>query len=1013
MFELGEQFNQPWYLVLIPILLPAVWIFSSKTLSGLGPVRKWFAIAFRSLVILGLILALAEMQFLRRSDRMTVIYILDQSASIPKDQRDLMVEYVKEAVIEHRDAGRGDRAALIIAGREANIEIPPIEADLPILGELESAFELRRDATNLEAAMKLAQATFPEDSSRRIVMVTDGNENVGDVTATARLLAADGVGVDVVPIELGDRPEVAIERVALPADIRKGQPFSTKVVVNNITPDGGTGKNVSGTMKLERRMGSQVETLSEQPVTLEPGKNVYSFVNEIDLPDFYEYKAVFVPDDADQDVMTQNNQATAYTHVLGQGHVLVIEDWANPSQFDFLVQRLRKENLQVTLQSSKDLFTSLAELQRYDTVVLANVPRSSGDDVTDVTNFSDEQISWLVHNTQDMGCGLVMIGGDQSYGAGGWTNTELEKALPVDFQIHNAKVAPVGALGMVMHASEMQQGNFWQKKIGEEALKALGPQDYCGVVHWNGKEEWLWGGRKGMLKVGPNRRRMIASISRMTPGDMPDFDPSLRLAAASFTQLTDAALKHMIIISDGDPNAASNQVLTNFKNQGVKITTVAVGTHGPAGHSELRRIAKFTGGKYYVVKNPKALPRIFQREARRVARPLIKEKVVQPIINARHEILQGLDAVPPINGFVLTSIKDDPRVEVPLLSPDPVDPANATVLATWQFGLGRSAALTTDAGARWAKGWSNWEGYDKFFSQMVRWSMRPTGDTGNYNVATNIKDGKVNVVVTAIDQNDELMNSLDMSASAISPNMKSANFEIRQTAPGRYVGSFDIDKSGSYFLSITPGAGKAPLRSGINVPYSSEFRDRETNRSLIEQLAGLTPVGGKPGKIIEGDFSSDGSGSLLEANPFRRDLKAMISSRDIWPLLVVLTSCIFFADVFIRRVAIDFEWVEPLVAKLTGGRNTDQTKDDRMERLRTRKREIEGQIDERRAATRFEPEPDADINVEVLDAEAAGDDSAKAPRKSDKPGMTPAEKEEETYTSRLLKAKKEARKKND
>ena len=291
--------------------------------------------------------------------------------------------------------------------------------------------------------------------------------------------------------------------------------------------------------------------------------------------------------------------------------------------------------------------------------------------------------------------------------------------------------------------------------------------------------------------------------------------------------------------------------------------------------------------------------------------------------------------------------------------------------------------------------------------------MRPTGDTGNYNVATNIKDGKVNVVVTAIDQNDELMNSLDMSASAISPNMKSANFEIRQTAPGRYVGSFDIDKSGSYFLSITPGAGKAPLRSGINVPYSSEFRDRETHRSLIEQLAGLTPVGGKPGKIIEGDFSSDGSGSLLEANPFRRDLKAMISSRDIWPLLVVLTSCIFFADVFIRRVAIDFEWVGPLAAKLTGGRDTDQTKDDRMERLRTRKREIEGQIDERRAATRFEPEPDADINVEVLDAEAAGDDSAKAPRKSDKPGMTPAEKEEETYTSRLLKAKKEARKKND
>ncbi|MCA9217079.1 MAG: VWA domain-containing protein, partial [Planctomycetales bacterium] len=989
MFQLGEYFNQPWYLVLIPILLPAVWIFSSRTLSGLGSVRKWFAIAFRSLVILGLILALAEMQFLRKSDRMTVIYVLDQSASIPKDLRDLMVEYVKEAVSEHRDAARGDRAALIIVGREANIEIPPIEDDLPILGQLET-FELRRDATNLESGLKLAQATFPEDSSRRIVVVTDGNENVGDVSATARLLAQDGVGVDVVPIELGDRPEVAVERVTLPNDIRKGQPFSTKIVVNNITPEGSEGKPVNGTLKIARRMGSQVQTLDEQAVTLQPGKNVYSFKNEIELPDFYEYEAIFVPDDADQDVMTQNNRATAYTHVLGQGHVLVIEDWENPGQFDFLVQRLQKENLQVTLQSSKELFSSLAELQRYDTVVLANVPRASGSDTTDVTNFSDEQILWLVHNTQDTGCGLVMIGGPQSFGAGGWSNTELEKALPVDFQINNAKVAPVGALGMVMHASEMAQGNFWQKKIGEEALKALGPQDYCGVIHWQGTESWLWNHPRGMVKVGPNRRRMVALMSRMTPGDMPFFDPSLKLAAAEFTRLTDAAIKHMIVISDGDPSPAGQKVLSDFKKLGVKVSTVAVGTHGPAGHSELRRIAKFTGGKYYVVNNPRALPRIFQREARRVARPLVKEQALQPIINARHEILQGIDTIPQVNGFVLTTIKEDPRVEVPLLSPDPVDTANATLLATWQFGLGRSAAWTSDAGARWAQ-WNQWDGYDKFFSQMIRWSMRPTGDTGNYNIATNIKDGKVHVVVTAIDQDDQLINSLDMSANAISPTMESGNFEMRQTAPGRYVGSFDIDKSGSYFVSITPGSGKAPIRSGINVPYSSEYRDRETNRSLIEQLAGLTPVGGKPGMVVEGDFSSDGSGSLLDANPFRRDLRAMISSRDIWPLLVLVTSCIFFADVFIRRVAIDFDWVAPLFNRMFGQKATEPKADERMERLRSRKREIEGRIDERRAAARFEPEPDADVDTELLDTEAVGGTDAPKKPLSGQPGMSPAE----------------------
>ncbi|MCA9199485.1 MAG: VWA domain-containing protein, partial [Planctomycetales bacterium] len=449
-------FNKPVYLLLL-LLLPFLWIFSYRSLSGLGGLRRWLALSLRSLVLILIVLALAETQFLRRNDRITVIYLLDQSESIPQAQREAMIEYVKEAVAEHRDAARGDRAALIAFGREANIEIPPIEADLPIGGQLETVFDLRKDATNLAAAMKLAQATFPEDSSRRIVIVTDGNENVGDAQSMARNLAQDGVGVDIIPIELGDRPEVAIERVTLPQDIRKGQAFSARVVVNNIAQAGGTESGpVQGKLRLSRRVGRDSQTLAEQDVELQPNKNVFSFEDRIERPDFYEYEAVFVPDSSEDDLISQNNRATSYTHVLGQGHVLVIEDSDNPGNFDYLVGRLREMNIQVTVQNSSELFTSLAELQRYDSVILANVPRSSGDE-TGVSGFSDAQIDMLVANTQEMGCGLVMLGGPQSFGAGGWTNTKLEEAMPVDFQIDNAKVAPVGALAMVMHASEMAQ----------------------------------------------------------------------------------------------------------------------------------------------------------------------------------------------------------------------------------------------------------------------------------------------------------------------------------------------------------------------------------------------------------------------------------------------------------------------------------------------------------------------------------------------------------------------------
>ena len=185
--------------------------------------------------------------------------------------------------------------------------------------------------------------------------------------------------------------------------------------------------------------------------------------------------------------------ATAFTHVQGKGLVLVIENWETPGEFDYFVERLRKEGLEVVVQPSNRLFTSLPELQRYDTVILADVPRASGDDANNVSSFSDDQIKMLVRNTEELGCGLIMIGGPNSFGAGGWTNTELEKAMPVDFQIKSAKVVPVGALVLNMHASEIPQANYWQKVIAQEAVKALGPRDYCGLVYFGNSDQWLWG----------------------------------------------------------------------------------------------------------------------------------------------------------------------------------------------------------------------------------------------------------------------------------------------------------------------------------------------------------------------------------------------------------------------------------------------------------------------------------------------------------------------------------------
>ena len=1007
-------FNSPWYLLLLLLAIP-IWYVSRDSLSSMGRWRRMFALAARIVVLLLIVSALADMQFLRTNDRMTVIYLLDQSESIPKPVRESMVKWVKRNVSEFRNDSKRDKAAVIVFGRDAAIEIAPLDDDLPLAGRLEtSVYDLRPDATNLAQALKLAQATFPEDSSRRVVIVSDGNENEGDAQSLIQVLEEDGISVDVAPVELEQRAEVEVTKVTIPADTRIGQPFDATVVVNNLgQPTTEDDAVVSGTLRVWRKQGKAEELIAEQQVDLPPGKNPFQFRNMIDEADFFTYEAEFTPDNPNvDDVLAQNNRATAFTQVLGEANVLLIQDWENTGNFDPLIERLRDQDINITVQNSDQLFASLAELQRYDCVILADVPRSSGN-VDVQTNFSDEQIDILVRNTQKLGCGLIMLGGERSFGAGGWANSELEKAMPVDFQIYNAKVVPVGALAMVMHASEMAQGNYWQKVIAREALKVLGPHDYCGVVHWEGKEEWLWGKPDGLVRVGQNKDRMMARLGQMTPGDMPEFEPSLAMAAASFAKLEEAAVKHMIVISDGDPSAPRQRTLNAYKDLGVKISTVAVGTHGPAGSTLLSRIARFTGGRYYVVRNPKALPRIFQKETMRIARPLVKEKPgLQPIVNSQHEIIKGIDTMPTFDGFVLTSKKENSLVDVILKSPEPGDnPAgrnNNTLLASWTYGAGRTVVFTTDAGHRWTTLWTEWDGYDQFFGQMIRWAMRPTGNQGDYSVATQIKGGKGKVIVTAMDDEDNLINFLDIGGDVILPGMTTSEMELKQVAPGRYEGVFDATTPGSYFVALSPGDGGGMIRTGVNVPYSAEYQDRETNEELLKSLVNVK-VGGESGKIHPVNFSND-IPSAEDNDTFRPSPVKSTSTQDIWPILMLIAGCVFLADVFVRRVAINFDWVAPAIQTVSNtirGEPEDDTPDARIARLASRKAEVSGELDERKAAARFEPTPDEEVDMSVLDQASQLKEQALEKKKQE---SLEAAQEEESYTEKLLKAKRDARK---
>jgi hypothetical protein len=296
--------------------------------------------------------------------------------------------------------------------------------------------------------------------------------------------------------------------------------------------------------------------------------------------------------------------------------------------------------------------------------------------------------------------------------------------------------------------------------------------------------------------------------------------------------------------------------------------------------------------------------------------------------------------------------------------------------------------------------------------------MRPTGDTGKFAVATDVQGGKTRVIVSALDKDDEFLNYQTMVGTVLGPDMESVPLNIQQTAPGRYVGEFDSLKPGSYMIMVTPGAGHAQIRTGVNIGYSDEFRDRDTNEALLQSIAKLPAKEAEPGKILpplpEVPEDSEQAVQALELqlaiDPFRRDLPQAVSTQDIWPWLVLMGSCIFFADVFVRRVQVDFQWLSPIWARFAEvvlRRERQEAAPETMSRLRSRKAEIDRTIESQRAATKFEPDATIPIDPNAIRA-AEAKATATGPTTSSvaKPAVA-GEPEEDAYTSRLLKAKKQ------
>ncbi|MCO6438758.1 MAG: VWA domain-containing protein [Phycisphaerae bacterium] len=870
---LPVHFAEPqwlWLALLVPVLVLA----SLRSLAGLEPARRAIALVVRCFVVIVLIAALAGIEYVRRTHDLTVIYLMDRSHSVEaleRQEEDFIVNSTE-------DIPKDDRVGMIDFAGQAFLQQLPMRGGY-FIGEGRLPEMPNNDRTDMGAALRLAMAMFPHDTARRIVLLSDGNDNMGDVIGEARRAGASGIPIDVVPLRYERPNEVYFERLLAPTFAEPGEQVELRMLL------GSSKKAVSGTLSVYVN-GELLELPPDASrVNIKPGRELFVLKLPVQSESTQSYEVVFRPDDDSLDGVAMNNSARAFTFVSGKSRLLVVS--MNPQYDQPLVDALRSEHVLVDVKTPEELGEFLLpDMMSYSAILLANVP---------ATVFTDDQQQALASYVKDMGSGLIMTGGDEGFGAGGWLGSPVEEVMPVQFEIKHKKVIPRGALVLIMHSCEAARGNYWGKEMAKKSVDTVSTQDYVGVLAYTyspGGENW-----EVPLDLNTNRAAVKARIDRMQIGDMPDFNTTMRLAYDELTKGRgqDAAQKHVIIFSDGDPQAPTPQLLSQYVEAKITVSTIGIGWGAHVMQTTMRQIATATGGNFYAPRDPRQLPQIFTKESKVVRRPLIVEDPFSPqVLQPESALLAGLSPgnfIPQLDGLVLTSRRENPNVFVPLVksTEDGFDP----LLAHWQYELGKTAAFTSGYWPKWGTAWTQWSKFAKLWSQIVRWTMRQ--DTpANFDTYTRIEGDRAHIVIDALDKDAGYLNNLTLRSRLVGPDNRPLDIRFTQTGPGKYEAEFDAARAGQYLANVQLYEGNTPLgtvRTGVSVPFSPEYRDLATNESVLRQVAEIT--GGRwldmPGR---------------EANIFAKDRPSTEARRPAWEwVLAWLLLPAFLLDVAVRRLA--------------------------------------------------------------------------------------------------------------
>lgn len=588
-----------------------------------------------------------------------------------------------------RSKGTDDRLFFIDFAAEAALRDP--EAFSELTGS--------REGTQIALAANYALSQMAGGRASRLLALTDGfaTEPLGDLLER---LHRQGVAFDYRFASEGSVRDFRVESLSAPNRARPLEPLLLEIRVGG--PDG---------ERTPFQLLRDGKLLSSGTVQIKNGRGIARFTDRIGAQGGHRYSVRITPEN---DAHPGNNNAERWVEITGGPSVLLVSSYSG----DPLAEALRAQGIKV------DVATDLAALHEGHlagarAVILNNVP---------AYQLPQPFLKSLDFFVRSQGGGLLMAGGKASFACGGYFGSPIADLLPVSMELRQDQRKLATALAIEMDRSgsmgmPTKDGHTKIQLAGAGAARAvelLGPGDAVAVVAVDTEPHEI----VPLCTIGNDGEKLGKTIRKvMSAGGGINVYTALKDAYFKLRGAP-AGQRHLILLADANDALQEvgeyKEMIAQMRKDRITISVIGLGSEKDSGAEFLKDVAALGNGRIYFAAEASELPAVFEQETVSVARAAFLEDPVpvKPLSGWAELAAKPLQWPASVDGFNLSYLRPGASAAAVTTNEEA-----APLVAFWQRGAGRVAAVSFPLGGEFSNTIRSWAGYGDFSQTLSRWLM--------------------------------------------------------------------------------------------------------------------------------------------------------------------------------------------------------------------------------------------------------------------------------------------------